>query len=161
MPHHRRLPSEEGNYTQQCLTLLFVLKDTISPGFREQSRAQEVNLDDHGGTPCSSSSGYHLVLRFTFPLACPRGPCKNISLNTHLAMFSEVILHLLLKHQNQPPAGLAQVVSRATRGFPWVTVASAAVAFLLPLDEGRSDAYVSAGHTTKPNDTLIFFLLFF
>lgn len=55
-------------------------------------------------------------------------------------MFSEVILNIFLQHQKKPPAGLDQEVLRITQGFSWITVASAAVAFLLPLDERGSDA---------------------
>lgn len=65
----------------------------------------------------------------------------------HLAIFSEVIPQLSLKHQKKPPVGLDQAVSSIAtlqhrmRVFPWVNVVSAVVAFLLPLDK-----HVSAGH---------------
>jgi len=69
------------------LALLLFLEDPISPGFGEQSCAQAVNPDGHGGNPCSSSSDCHRVLCFTFQLGHPQGPRKNIFLNTHLATF--------------------------------------------------------------------------
>lgn len=101
----------------------------------------------------------HPLLRFTFPWGCPQGPCKNIFLNAH-TMFSEVILHLFLKHQNKAAAGLDQAASRLTGGFPWVTAASAAVAFLLPLDEEGHRMHMSWLDISQ-NPTLSWFFFFF
>ncbi|KAK4832719.1 LOW QUALITY PROTEIN: hypothetical protein QYF61_025208, partial [Mycteria americana] len=81
------------------------LAGSLTSCVRKLSATHSRNLRDH-----------FLSAEFDFQQTsgCPQGPCKNIFLNTHLAVFSEVILKFFLKHQNKPPVGLDQ----ADEGFP-------------------------------------------